>query len=68
MGGFETQRDFHRIQEHPKKTSDEEIMAVRSWRTQPENPVRGISKGLHFSVIFGHNMSSSCIKLYIGGF
>ena len=27
-----TQWDFHRVQEHPKRSSDEEVMAVRSWR------------------------------------
>ena len=37
MGGFETQRAFYRFQEHPKRILDEEVMAVRSWRTQPEN-------------------------------
>ena len=68
MGGFETQRAFHRVQEHQKRTSDEEVMAVRSWRIQPENPVRRTSRGLRFSVIFGHNLSSSCIKLYMGAF
>ena len=68
MGGFETQRDFHKIQEHPKRTSDEEVMVIRSWRTQPENPVGRTCRGLLFSVIFGHNLSSSCIKLYMGEF
>ena len=29
MGGFETQRSFHRVQEHQKRTSDEEVMVVR---------------------------------------
>ena len=28
MGGFETQWDFIRVQEHPKRTSDEEVTAV----------------------------------------
>ena len=68
MGGFETQRAFHIAQEHPKRTSDKEVMVVRSWRTQPENSVIRTSRGLLFSVIFGHNLSSSCIKLYMGGF
>ena len=67
MGGFETQRDFHRVQEHPKKSSDEEVIVVRSWRTQPENPVLRTGKGLLFSIIFGHNMSLRVIKLYMGG-
>ena len=68
MGGFETHRDFHGVQEHPKKTSDKEVMVVRNWRTQPENPVHRTSRGILFSIIFGHNLSSSCIKIYMGGF
>ena len=32
MDGFYTQRDFHRVQEHPKRSSDEKVMVVRSWR------------------------------------
>ena len=32
MDGFHTQRDFHRVQTHLKRSSDEEIMTVRSWR------------------------------------
>ena len=32
MDGFETQWAFHRVQEHPKRSSDEKVMAVRSWR------------------------------------
>ena len=28
MDGFYTQRAFHRVQEHPKRSSDEEIMIV----------------------------------------
>ena len=31
MDGFYTQRAFHRVQEHPKR-SNEEIMTVRNWR------------------------------------
>ena len=65
MGGFETQRAFNRVQEHPKRTSDEDVMTVRSWMTQPENPVRRTSRGLLFSIIFGHNLGSSCINIYI---
>ena len=29
MDGFYTQRDFHRVQEHSKQSSDEEIMTKR---------------------------------------
>ena len=32
MDGFYTQRDFHRVQEHKKRSSDEEVMTIRSWR------------------------------------
>ena len=32
MDGFETQRSFHRVQEHPKWSLHEEIMTIRSWR------------------------------------
>ena len=32
MDEFYIQRDFHRVQEHLKRSSDEEIMIVRSWR------------------------------------
>ena len=32
MDGFETQRVFHRVEEHSKRSSDEEIMIVRSSR------------------------------------
>ena len=31
MAGFLTQWDFHRVQEHPKRSSDEEAMTFRSW-------------------------------------
>ena len=32
MDGFQTQRDFHRVQEHPKWSSDEEIMTkTKTW-------------------------------------
>ena len=50
-----------------KGLSDEEVVVVRIWRTKPKNPVRRTSRGLRFSVILGHNVSSSSIKLYMGG-
>ena len=28
-----TQWDFHRVQEHPNRNSDEEVMTFRSWRS-----------------------------------
>ena len=30
MDGFLTQLAFHRVQEHPKQSSDEEVMTFRS--------------------------------------
>ena len=63
-----TERALYRVQEHQKKTTDKEVIVVRSWRTQLENPVRQTCRGLLCYVIFGHNLSSSSIKLYIGGF
>ena len=43
MDGFYTQRAFHRVQEHPKRSSDEEVMPIRSWRVN-------IVQGLRYSV------------------
>ena len=40
-----------------KNTSDEEVMAVRSWRTKQDNPMRRTSRGLLFSFSFRHNLS-----------
>ena len=32
MDGFSTQRAFHRVKEHPKRSSDEEIMIkTKTW-------------------------------------
>ena len=33
MDVFSTQRDFHRVYERVKRTSDEEVMVVRSWHS-----------------------------------
>ena len=33
MGGFLTQWDFYRVQEHPNRSSDEGDMTFRSWRS-----------------------------------
>ena len=43
MDGFYTQRAFHRVQEHPKWSSDEEVMIDQSWRVD-------IVQGLRYSV------------------
>ena len=32
MDRFYTQRSFHRVQEHPKRSLDKKVMIVRSWR------------------------------------
>ena len=58
---------FHRVQEHPKWSSDEEIMTVRSWRL-PMNSGYEQPAGPTVFVISGPNMSSNIIKLYIYGF
>ena len=34
MDGFYTQRDFHRVYERVKRTSDENVMVVRSWHNR----------------------------------
>ena len=40
MDGFFTQWSFHRVQEHPKRSSDEEVMTFRSWRSYVLKPSR----------------------------
>ena len=40
MDGFLTQWDFYRVQEHPKRSSDEEVMTFRSWRSHVVTPSR----------------------------
>ena len=40
MDGFLTQWAFHRVQEHPKRSSDEEVMTFRSWRSHVVTPSR----------------------------
>ena len=35
-----TQWDFHRVQEHPKRSSDEEVMTYRNWRSLVVRPSR----------------------------
>ena len=43
MDGFYTQRAFRRVQEHPKRSSDEEVMRIRSRRVN-------IVQGLRYSM------------------
>ena len=38
--GLFTQWAFHRVQEHPKRSSDEEVMTFRSWRSYVVKPSR----------------------------
>ena len=38
IDGFFTQWAFHRVQEHPNRSSDEEVMTFRSWRSYVVNP------------------------------
>ena len=40
MNEFMTQWSFHRVQEHPKRSLDEEVMTFRSWRTHVVKPSR----------------------------
>ena len=49
MNGFQTKRDFHRVQEHPKRSSDEEIMTIRSWRLPMNSDYEQNQQGLIFS-------------------
>ena len=65
MDVFYTERDFHRVQEHPKRSSDEDIMTVRSCRL-PMNS--DYEHNQLFFIISGSNMSSNFIKLYMDGF
>ena len=46
MDGFYTQRDFHRVQEHLKRSLDEKVMAVRSWRPRMDSAA-GQLRGTH---------------------
>ena len=36
--GFLNQWAFHIVQEHPKRSSDEEVMTFRSWRSRVIKP------------------------------
>ena len=40
IDGFLTQWDFHRVQEHPKRSSDERVMTFRSWKSYVVTPSR----------------------------
>ena len=64
MDGFYIQRAFHRVQEHLKRSSDEEIMTIRSLRL-PMNSGYEQPAGPTIFVISRPNMSSNIIKLYM---
>ena len=68
MNGFWTQRAFHRVQEHSKRSSDEEVMTVRSWRLPMNSGYEQHQQGLLFFMISGLNMSSNIIMLYMDVF
>ena len=68
MDGFWTQRAFHKVQEDPKQSSDEEIMIVRSCRLPMNSDYEHNQHGLLFFLLSGPNMSSNFIKLYMDGF
>ena len=38
MNGFLTQWSFHRVQEHPTRSLDEEVTTFRSWRSHVVKP------------------------------
>ena len=40
IDGFSTQWDFHRVQEHPNRSSYEGVMTFRSWRSYVVTPSR----------------------------
>ena len=51
MDGFYTQRALHRVQEHLKRSSDEEIMTIRSWRLPMNSDYEQNLQGLLFFII-----------------
>ena len=67
MDGFYTQRAFHRVQEHSKRSLDEESMTVRS-RRLPMNIDYEQLVGPTIFLIYGPNMSSNIIMLYMDRF
>ena len=59
---------FHRVQEHPKQSSDEDIMTIRSWRLPMNSDYEQNQKGVLFFMIYRNNMGYNFIKLYRDGF
>ena len=58
MDGFYTQRAFYRVQEHPKRSSGEEIVIVRSWRLPMNNDYEQNQQGLLLFVISEPNCNA----------
>ena len=46
MDGLYTQRDFHRVNKHLKRSSDEKVMVLRSWRPRMDSAA-GQLRGTH---------------------
>ena len=67
LNGFYTQMDFHRVQEHPKRSSNEEIMTVRIWRL-PMNSGYERPAGPTIFMISGPTLSSNFINIYMNIF
>ena len=64
---FYTQRAFHKVQEHPTRSSDEDIMTVRSWWLPMNSGYEQPARPTIF-VIYGHNLSSNIITIYLTEF
>ena len=62
-----TQRAFYRVQELSKRSSDEEIMTVQSWRLPMNTGYEQHQQGLLFFMIYEPNMSSNISQIYING-
>ena len=58
MDGFQTQRAFHRVQEHPKQSSDE-VMRIRSWRV---NIVQGLRYSMESHAVAYPRMHPSTLQ------
>ena len=68
MDVFYTQRAFHIVQEHPKRSSDKEIMTIQSWRLPMNSDYEQNQQSLLFFVISGPHMSPNIIKVYMDRF
>ena len=57
MNGFLTQWAFHRVQEHPERSSDEEVMTFRSWRSHVVKPSRADLNYLSSPIVLHRHMN-----------